>query len=438
MCDFPGKSFSLDGDSKLLGYLKSGPQHFSYLSNKSLNIIANLTEDELLKQSPQLIQLWPEIIKDALRFLKRHDTGEWPQDQPEQDLSSFFEEKSLGVDQLEKIIKAYAGFEDLLYGASTSYRDHIAHPFRVWLIGHCLIQECIEWKFEAPTEGNLSISNVEWECMWALVALCHDLGYPARDINKVNHKVRDTFKALGLSQSGDTRFNYSRQMLPFHDTLIKLIASTPVSSKNNANEFQTHLQAKYYLKMLKSFDQLDHGIISALLIGYTLVYFLESEISLDNYKSLNAEDARQFLIRREILRAIASHTCLDIYHLHFNTLSFLLYIADELQEWGRPNLEEIKGNRNKSVLISTVVNSYTSDDVEVSLLFQDGWGPDLEEYAKDKIGKLRRVFRLAKDTVKLKDRKFSFKIGNDEKKMSFNLEMGSIKFKDSFEECDDR
>jgi hypothetical protein len=46
---------------------------------------------------------------------------------------------------------------------------------------------------------------------------------------------------------------------------------------------------------------------------------------------INIIAAKQFVVRREILRSIANHTCQDIYHLQFNTLSFLLYITDEIQ-----------------------------------------------------------------------------------------------------------
>ena len=70
-----------------------------------------------------------------------------------------------------------------------------------------------------------------------------------------------------------------------------------------------------------------------------LVYFLESDYDLTQSKALKKEDARQFIIRREALRAIAIHTCPDIYHLRSNTFSFLLIICDDLQEWAPSNLQ---------------------------------------------------------------------------------------------------
>lgn len=62
-----------------------------------------------------------------------------------------------------------------------------------------------------------------------------------------------------------------------------------------------------------------------------LIYFIESDT---NYIFGN-EDARQFYIRRDILRAIGSHTCENIYYIYVETFPMSLFVCDELQEWGR-------------------------------------------------------------------------------------------------------
>ena len=51
------------------------------------------------------------------------------------------------------------------------------------------------------------------------------------------------------------------------------------------------------------------------------------------------EDSRQYYIRREILRAIASHTCHDIYQNDMLRFSFLLILCDDAQEWGRKSIK---------------------------------------------------------------------------------------------------
>ena len=75
------------------------------------------------------------------------------------------------------------------------------------------------------------------------------------------------------------------------------------------------------------------GAISAILMAKSLVYFLESDLCLDSRSPLGEEDARQFLIRREILRAVAAHTCPDIYHLEFDSLAFLLWHVTKAEDF---------------------------------------------------------------------------------------------------------
>lgn len=50
-------------------------------------------------------------------------------------------------------------------------------------------------------------------------------------------------------------------------------------------------------------------MISAIIIYKMLIYFIETDNNPDASYIFDNEDARQFYIRRDILRAIASHTC---------------------------------------------------------------------------------------------------------------------------------
>jgi len=242
----------------------------------------------------------------------------------------------------------------------------------------------------------------------------HDIGYPLSVIEKINQRARTTLGKQGLVPQGDLSFTFSPQILLFHDVIIKLMASKPVQkTAGQRGMYLTHLQNKYYLKLLKSFDSLDHGIISSLLISRSLVYFLESDLSFDSWKPLKREDARQFIIRREILRAVASHTCQDIYHLDFNTLSFLLYIVDEIQCWGRPTLEELQHGPTDIKGGEATVKQFTSNKIDVSIKTDDDkWNTDQIRSIEYQVGKLRRMLRLAVDTPKLEKSYLRFEVKN--------------------------
>ncbi|MCK4821120.1 hypothetical protein KA005_35475, partial [bacterium] len=245
----------------------------------------------------------------------------------------------------------------------------------------------------------------------------HDIGYPLSKIEQINERARQTLRKQGLISEGDMRFTFRRQMLPFHDTIIRLMASNAVALPKKG-QYATHLQNKYYLKFLKSFDRLDHGIVSSLLMSKALVYFLESDLSHDTIKHLKIEEARQFLIRREILRAVASHTCPEIYHLKFNTLPFLLYIVDEVQCWGRPTLEELQHEPTDIQGGYASIKKFNATEVDIEIETQDKeWKPKQQTHILNKVLKLRTMLRLAPDrTTSLKENpRLRFQVINQKK-----------------------
>ena len=444
---FPKPPFRLNdegkGDQVLLDYLKKGTS-VSFVSEETRKLLNKISTDENLNKARDhlLKEVWPAVLKDALRVLKKNDPREWPEGK-DSTIGTFFDEASLGVTELQEVLSGFSEFEGVMYGASPEqYRDHVVHSFRVWIIGQGLLKECFASNLLTDAKLQSMISSEEWECMWALVALCHDIGYPLSQLERVNELARNALTRQGLLPQGDLRFTFSQQMQPFHDTLIRLMASKPVKlvdtarspkegeKEENERIYVTHLQNKYYLKLLKSFDDLDHGVVSSLLISKALVYFLESDLCHDWWSPLTEEDAKQFFIRREILRAIASHTCPDIYHLEFNTLSFLLYMADEIQCWGRPTLtklqEEPVGIMNGQVWVKEFSDTriaiiITTDDDEP-------WDDkEIEAIKKNWIGRLRKMLRLAVDTPKLENSYLRFQAQNEKSGQKCYLELKDAK-----------
>lgn len=426
MSAFPKLPFTLkqgkEGDQQLLNYLKA-PKNFRYLGDGTQSIIsglpASLEEDGLQGAQKRLLDLWPLVLTDALLKLKEKDPREYDAKNPK--MQSFFHAESLGVTELKEILTGFSEFEGMLYGASPhSYRDHLVHSFRVWIIGQGILKAGLKGALATCEDSRLKVERVEWECMWAIVALCHDIGYPLSAVEQINERARGTFKKQGLVPEGDLRFTFKQQMLPFHDTMIKLMASKPVTDGTTAR-WQTHVQNKYYAKLLKSFDQLRHGVISALLVSRGLVYFLESDLSHDGWKPLKREDARQFLIRREILRAIAAHTCPDVYHLRFDTLAFLLYIVDEIQCWGRPTFEELQCASTDYGRNQVTVREFSEKKIDIEIATEDSeWNEDQQKGMEFQIGRLHRMLRLAVDTPQLaKNSLLTFKVSNKGKQYCF-------------------
>jgi hypothetical protein len=237
MSEFPDLPFTLrEGEEtqrSLLSYLKT-PGKFAFLHEGTRLSISKIPEPTdgggLATYQESLLRLWPDILTDALRRLKEKDTREY--DPAKKGLLTFFHAESLGVEELYEILQAFSEFEGLLYGASPDrYRDHILHSFMVWIVGHGILNELLQGDVSTGEEPSLRISAEEWHCMWALVALCHDIGYPLGAIEKINRRARETFRKLGLVPSGELQFVFRPQMLSFHDTIIRLVASKPVDAR---------------------------------------------------------------------------------------------------------------------------------------------------------------------------------------------------------------
>ena len=404
---------SENGDPFLLKCLKV-ELDFPFLSNESVEIIQSLEfseqKDDLRFFHKELLELWPLILTDALQELKKHDKREY--DSENENMHTFFDPASLGTTELTNVLTGFSEFEGMLYGASPEhYRDHVAHSFRVWIIGHGVLQSCFAGELSASKD--IEINKNEWAAMWAIIALCHDIGYPLSHIERVNEKARTTLKKQGLRHEGNLNFNFSPQMLLFHDTIIKMMASVPVKKDECGEEYLTHLQTKYYLKYLKSFDRLDHGIISSLLISRYLVYFLESDYSFDSRKLLNKGDIRQFFIRREILRAIAAHTCQDIYHLTFDNLSMLLYLIDEIQCWGRPTLEQSQHEAANVEGGHAEIEEFSKEFIFIKIVTEDNqWDESQQKGVLSQILKLRKMLRLALERREHTENKLIFEVVN--------------------------
>lgn len=317
--------------------------------------------------------LWKDLLNDAITFLKSKDVREF-RSTSNMKVQHKRDDVAFGTDKLFLYFREYQEFEALLYGADRFYRDHILHVFRVWILGLWLIEKFrskFHWDFERlgiKKDKEFYISKDEVLAMWCIIALTHDLGYPLDKIKKVKTKINGMMSYFGGGDITEGNFQIPTHHHFINDFILKFISSKLIEDKKE-KIFKTSLQSKYYLKFSKSFEHFDHGIISCVVLMKNLIYFLESDFDLSNpFKE--SEDARQYCIRREILRAIASHTCTDIYHLYPNSLSFILILADELQVWGRPTFADLKNGR-KEVDISATCNVLTNK-IEILLTAKEG------------------------------------------------------------------
>ena len=228
-------------------------------------------------------------------------------------------------------------------------------------------------------EDNFSnnINILEKVSMWTIIALCHDLGYPLEKSTKILDKTREMMGVFVAQPKIWSDINFNGVQDNINDYIIKFMSSKMKMYSNihqnddlsvdktqkeinlliNKGEHEDYkrqylgrIQPKYYLKYTKSLEHYSHGIISSIIIYKMLLYFMEADNNLNDDYIYKQEDARQFYIRREILRAMASHTCKDIYQMQLTTFTSLLFLCDEMQEWGRKSWKNLyEGTSSKLV-----------------------------------------------------------------------------------------
>ncbi len=191
--------------------------------------------------------------------------------------------------------------------------------------------------------------------MWTITALCHDLGYPLEKASNVIAKTKDmTQSIIGDSEIwADLSFSGIQEEINL--LLLRFISSKMIVQQRDETDDDEYcimrVQPKYYIKLCKSLEEYAHGVLSAIVLSKSLVYFMESEFSVNENYFFKKDDYKQFYVKREILRAIAFHTCPDIYHMSVSSLPFLLILCDEVQNWDRRNwTDHYKGIENTTTV----------------------------------------------------------------------------------------
>jgi hypothetical protein len=341
--------------------------------------------DEIISytKAQKLDELWRELLNKSIISLRFFDHREPFLSNHDKSIVAY------GIDSLEEYHKRYIDFESLLYGGSLYYRDHVFHVIRVWMLGvFCMLKNfgsddpfIKKLSFDGGAQSPGEINSLEYISMWTIASLCHDLGYPLEKAEQILEKTRKMMKEFipnpniwnNFSYSG-TQDNINEYILKFISTKMKEVdvksedledhAPNIVCQANEKKYYVGRIQPKYYLKYAKSLESFQHGIISTVILYKMLLFFLESDFNLNDDHIYRAEDARQFYIRREILRAVASHTCPDAYNIHITTFSSLLFLCDELQEWGRKTWNELyTGLRENSV--SLFIEDFSSEAIAI-------------------------------------------------------------------------
>ena len=315
----------------------------------------------------EIKNIWKLIIQKSIKCLRYFDSREpYLENQSKHPVA-------YGVEELSKYFDKYIKFESMLYGGGKYYRDHVVHVFRVWLLGlECLLDDDGIYLKRIVIQRDVKVNSLEKISIWSMIALTHDLGYPLEKALGIIDQTKDMMKSFIANPSVSMDLSFNGIQNNMNDFVVRFISSKMHEADNkcpredNADEekrFVARLQPKYYFKFQKSLERYNHGILSTIIIYKLLRYFLESDFSINEDYLFDKEEARQFYIRREILRTIASHTCHDVYHLDMLSFAFLLIVVDDAQEWGRKRISELYVNKDSTYEFLSIVPQF---DIGVS------------------------------------------------------------------------
>lgn len=412
---------------------------------EKINILEGDDEFKIFYFLPIIKELWSILINKSIICLRYFDMRE-PFIQKEEK-----QPYAYGMKNLTEFFDQYTDFEDALYGGAKFYRDHVMHVFRVWLLGMVvLLRDDATYLKNVKVTDYDEINYYEKLSIWTIIALTHDLGYPLEKSAQIIERTKNMMHAFVSNPAVLMDFSFSGVQNSMNDFVIRFISSkmweiNPDNRKTieitkeiheqeiknrednkgddlkkylDKKRYVARLQPKYYFKFQKALEHNEHGILSSLIIYKILLYFLESDYSLNEDYMFDYEDSRQFYIRREILRSIASHTCKDIYQNDALRFSFLLILCDDAQEWGRKNISQLYVNNAQDYEFKEVkidMTNYLVDPTNnaISTRIADCYSCNSRETLKNIIFSFRKLCKyyrsLFRDGQETSSRNFIFK-----------------------------
>ena len=258
-----------------------------------------------------------------------------------------------GYHKLSAYFKHYAHYEHVLFAIDENHRDHVIHSIWVMMIGFYLSKQCRPLsclsynpfqpadlidsdRQPASMKEAIKIFRSNENALWMLVFLTHDLGYPIQKTTVANDVMAKMISNFGFL----TQTNFSYQFTVLHqpaiDELLNTL-STLILWFPDGN-YKLGIEPGTRLDYSKTFERLDHGIMSAYLIQRYLDFICDTMSWYRHVPEYFQKDSQGAALRAliiEWLSSISDHTNDNKYFEDLNDITVLLIISDELDEFSR-------------------------------------------------------------------------------------------------------
>jgi len=318
-----------------------------------------------------------------------------------------------GCNELIEYYRQYTHYENVLFAVDDNHRDHIIHSIWVMLIGFYLQKNCrpfrkpsclvFDFVGDAPTvpKGLKIVERLFYmfePALWLLIALTHDLGYPIEKTRMANLEMTKMIENFGFLTQ--TKFSYQFTILQQTaiDALLNTLSSNLVWVTDD--KYRIGIDSGLRLDYAKSFERLDHGIMSSYLLQKNLDFICEKMATpgVPEYFFIDEEDAVKQALIIVWLSAIADHTNHSRYWDELDDMSVLLLLADELDEFSRYSHKQSTDSWT-NVKCSTHFHC-TGHSIEFTFHFSKNTSLDVESFLRGKIHALIDRFELSEYEIK--------------------------------------
>jgi hypothetical protein len=283
-----------------------------------------------------------------------------------------------GKQELRQHVSELARIEHGIRELEPWVRDHVVHALLSFLLG---IQ--INENFFEPN-GWHKVSTFQWK----LAGLFHDIGYPmqiGKDIIKpFINKINEIKRKIGVI-APDIQF----RIIPIGLEYLQNKQNSFILIQNCIDQLPLDIDVKEEFERMIRDGNICHGIISALTVLYVidLMYqrYNPRREYIDTYADYTNINWNQINFETEIVPACSAIYIHNLPVDRFNNskldpaispLPFLLKLADTLQEWERPSLDNITGFPadefdiafdNESNLVFTSTNAMIRNKIQTEL-----------------------------------------------------------------------
>ncbi len=182
-----------------------------------------------------------------------------------------FVNKSLslwGFSEKNEVLSLFMNFceveRKLLMTLGSGYHEHLLHSFRVFLFGFQFLAIIRDFKNRIyEQQYNIDVLG------WIITAFFHDVGYGVEKVHKLTSSIQKSYQILGNIDASSFIISESARIIAERvmNSLERIIVEEEPEYVGSPKEFD-------FLKIhpiLKSWENKDHGIISAVMLWRSLI-----------------------------------------------------------------------------------------------------------------------------------------------------------------------